>query len=75
MRTPRIIGIIAAFALLYGAWLVEPRWITGALGLIILYVILTNVPAATALIAQADNALAAAFTPPALGASGGKKRR
>jgi hypothetical protein len=71
VRTPRVVGIIAALALLYGAWLVEPRWITGALGLLVLYALLTNVPRAAELVDQATGGLAAAFAP---AGSGGHSR-
>jgi len=63
VRLPRIVGILAAVGLLYGAWLLEPRWITGALGLVILYALLTNAPRAVALIDQADAGLRAIIAP------------
>lgn len=75
MRTPPIVGILAGLALLYGVWLVEPRWIQGAIGLLVLYALLTNAPRAAALFAQGDAGLRAIIAPTSAGIGGGGGRR
>lgn len=62
-RSPRIVGILASLALLYGVWTIAPRWISGALGLIVLYALLTNVPRAAALVDQATGGLSTIIAP------------
>lgn len=60
---PPVVGILAGLAVLYGAWLLEPRWIKGALGLIVLYVLLTNTDRAAQLFGDIPRAAGAAIKP------------
>lgn len=63
LHTPRIVGILAVLALLYGANMVAPKIIPAVLGLLVLYALLTNVPRFVTLIDQGQASLEKVIAP------------
>lgn len=71
IRTPRIAGYLLGFSFIYGVWRIAPEWITGAIGLLVLYGLVTYPDRVTLLIAGADQSLRGLIAPVPTGAGGG----
>lgn len=68
--SPRIVGYLFGLVSLYGIWILEPRWLSGALGLLILYWLVNSPDRAAALFADADRSLRGLIAPSPIGAAG-----
>lgn len=64
VKTPRIVGYVFGLAFIYGVWLLEPRWVFGAIALLLLYDVLFFASNTESLFGMADASLAGLFNPP-----------